>query len=313
MQIEAPMDSTSLTRWRKRIGEEGVETLLMVSIAAARQIGMIKAASVDRVIVDTTVMPKAIAHPTDSRLLEKSREHLVRAAKEHRLPLRQNYNREAPRLAAQIGRYAHAKQYRRMRKSLRTLRTRVGRVHSDVERQRDAIAPDKQAGGRDLLQRTNRILTQQTKDKNKLYALHAPEAECISKGKARTPYEFGVKVSVATTLREGLVVGMRSMPGNPYDGHTLAETLEQVGILAERQPHTAIVDRGYKGVPRRWRANPALGHAPRVQPDDAGDDQTAKCDRTEHRAYEDRRTFEPKPAQGLAGRRAACRVVRRRS
>ena len=97
---------------------------------------------------------------------------------------------------------------------------------------------------------TGRILTQRTKDKNKLYALHAPEVECISKGKARTPYEFGVKVSIATTLKEGLVVGMRSMPGNPYDGHTLAETLEQVGILTgtDKPPTTAIVDKGYRGV-----------------------------------------------------------------
>jgi IS5 family transposase len=80
-----------------------------------------------------------------------------------------------------------------------------------------------------------------------LYALHAPEVECISKGKARTPYEFGVKVTVATTLKEGFVVGMRSMPGNPYDGHTLEEAIEQVSILAERTPKTVIVDRGYKG------------------------------------------------------------------
>ena len=73
--------------------------------------------------------------------------------------------------------------------------------------------------------------------------------ECISKGKARTPYEFGVKVSIATTLKEELVVGMRSMPGNPYDGHTLAETLEQVGILTgtDKLPTTAIVDKGYRG------------------------------------------------------------------
>jgi len=108
-QTEAPIDSSSLTRWRKRIGEEGVETLLMVSINAARTIGMMKASSVDRVIVDTTVMPKAIAHPTDSRLLEKSRQHLVKLATDNNIALRQNYNREAPRLAAQVGRYAHAK------------------------------------------------------------------------------------------------------------------------------------------------------------------------------------------------------------
>lgn len=95
-QTEAPIDSSSLTRWRKRIGEEGVETLLMVSIDTARRIGMMKASSMDRVIVDTTVMPKAIAHPTDSWLLEKSRQHLVNLATDNNIALRQNYNLEAP-------------------------------------------------------------------------------------------------------------------------------------------------------------------------------------------------------------------------
>jgi transposase, IS5 family len=247
-QTEAPIDSSSLTRWRKRIGEEGVETLLMVSIDAARAIGMMKASSVDRVIVDTTVMPKAIAHPTDSRLLEKSRQHLVKLATDNNIALRQNYNREAPRLAAQVGRYAHAKQYRRMKKSLRTLKTRVGRVHREVERKIAQVPENVRPQADTLLQRVQRILTQKTKDKNKLYALHAPEVECISKGKARNPYEFGVKVSVATTLKEGIVVGMRSMPGNPWDGHTLEETLEQVGILNDRQPKVVIVDKGYQGV-----------------------------------------------------------------
>ena len=250
LQTELPIDPSSLTRWRKRIGEEGVETLLAASIDAARRGGIIKKASVQQVIVDTTVMPKAIAHPTDSRLLERSRQHLVKAAQDNGLKLRQNYNRLAPRLAAQIGRYAHAKQFKRMKKAVRTLRTRVGRVHREVQRQLHVLPEAAKAKVQDLLQRTGRILTQRTKDKNKLYALHAPEVECISKGKARTPYEFGVKVSIATTLKEGLVVGMRSMPGNPYDGHTLAQTLEQVGILTgtDRPPATAIVDRGYRGV-----------------------------------------------------------------
>ena len=250
LQTEAPIDPSSLTRWRKRIGEEGVETLLAASIDAARHGGVIQKASAQQVIVDTTVMPKAVAYPTDSRLLERSRQHLVKAAEDHGLRLRQNYNRVAPHLAAQIGRYAHAKQFKRMKKALRTLRTPVGRLHREVSRQLQVLSEAAKAKVQDLLQRTARILTQRTKDKNKLYALHAPEVECISKGKARTPYEFGVKVSIATTLKEGLVVGMRSMPGNPYDGHTLAETLEQVGILTgtDRPPATAIVDKGYKGV-----------------------------------------------------------------
>lgn len=101
----------------------------------------------------------------------------------------------------------------------------------------------------ELIGRTKqRILAQMTKDKNRPYALHAPEVECLAKGKARTPYEFGVKVSITTTHKEGLVVGMCSMPGNPYDGHTLAEALEQATILCDAAQEVAIADRGYKGV-----------------------------------------------------------------
>ena len=248
LQTELPIDPSSLSRWRKRIGEEGVEVLLAVTIEAARAAGLIRKSSLDKIIVDTTVMPKAIAHPTDSRLLEKSRQHLVKLADAHHLQLRQNYNRQAPRMAAQIGRYAHAKQFKRMRKALKALRSRVGRVYREVTRKL-AQLPDKvRFKAQDLLHRVGRILNQTTQDKNKLYALHAPEVECISKGKARTPYEFGVKVSIATTLKEGLVVGCRSMPGNPYDGHTLDETLEQVEILADQRPGMAIVDKGYRGV-----------------------------------------------------------------
>jgi IS5 family transposase len=101
--------------------------------------------------------------------------------------------------------------------------------------------------GCELLATVERLLTQQRHDKNKLYSLHAPEVECISKGKARQPYKFGVKVSVTTTHKEGLVIGMRSMPGNPYDGHTLYEALEQAAILTGCQPKEAFVDLGYRG------------------------------------------------------------------
>lgn len=170
----------------------GVETLLQATIEAARRAMVVGKTSVERVIVDSTVMPKAIAHPTDSRLLEKSRVHLVKLAAQHGLTTRQNYNRMAPRLAAQIGRHARAKQFKRMRGALRTLRTRVGRVRREVERQIDKIPAAAQAKARDLLQRTGRILGQRTQDKAKLYALHAPEVECISKGKARHKHALRV-------------------------------------------------------------------------------------------------------------------------
>ena len=159
LQTQPPIDPSSLTRWRGRLGEAGIEELLAETIEAAKRAGVIKPSSVKRVIVDTTVMEKAIAHPTDSRLLERCREHLVKAAARHGLKLRQNYNREAPRLALQIGRYAHAKQYKRMRKALRTLRSRVGRVMRDVERQVAQVAEAGRATLNELIARTKRILS----------------------------------------------------------------------------------------------------------------------------------------------------------
>lgn len=90
----------------------------------------------------------------------------------------------------------------------------------------------------------SQLLHQAPKAADKIYALHEPEVDCISKGKARVRYEFGCKVSVATTLDEGFVVGMRSFAGNPCDGHTLKAALEQVAILTDQRPDLAVVDRG---------------------------------------------------------------------
>jgi IS5 family transposase len=102
-----------------------------------------------------------------------------------------------------------------------------------------------------LLERAERIRTQQKKDKHKLYALHASEAECSGKGRARKPYEFGIKASIAVTHKSGLMVGARTFPGNPYDGHLLAAQLEQTTILLEDVGHTpkdVVVDLGFWGV-----------------------------------------------------------------
>ena len=246
-QTEPPIDPSSLTRWRKRLGVDGVEALLEASISAGKRTGAVRSSSMKTVIVDTTVMPKAVAYSTDSRLLERSRQYLVKAAGRCGLKLRQNYNREAPSLALQVGRYAHAKQFKRMNKALRTLRSRVGRIWRELNRQKNLVVGAARQHLDGLLALTQRILTQKRQDKNKLYALHAPEVECISKGKTRTPYEFGVKVSVTTTLKEGFVLGVCAMPGNPYDGHTLVPALAQAHRLSQVAIHTAVVDKGYKG------------------------------------------------------------------
>lgn len=243
-QHELPCDPSSLVRWRQRIGEAGCEWLLAQSIEAAKRGSVIKRQSLDTVILDTTVQPKAIAHPTDSRLLNRAREQLARAAQEAGIELRQSYARVGKAAEHQAGRYAHARQYRRMQREIRKLRTWLGRVIRDVQRKGGEIT----GALKTRIETAQRLYEQRRDSKSKLYALHAPEAECIAKGKARTPYEFGVKVSVAVTAKEGLVVGMRSMPGNPYDGHTVDSQLEQVQILSGQSPKIVLADRGYRGV-----------------------------------------------------------------
>jgi transposase, IS5 family len=153
-----------------------------------------------------------------------------------------------PRLALQVGRYAHAKQFKRMRKALKKLKGYTGRVMRDLRRHLQDI-PEGSLRDRIIgkLALVSQLLHQAPKGADKIYALHEPTVDCISKGKARVRYEFGCKVSVTTTLDEGFVVGMRSFPGNPYDGHTLKEALEQVTILTDHRPDLAVVDRGYRG------------------------------------------------------------------
>ena len=263
-QHRLPIDSSSMTRWRKRLGERGVEKLQDQTIEAAKKGRVIKERSLERVIVDSTVMEKAVAFPTDSRLLERGRQHLVKLADLLGMKLRQNYNRQAPRMAVQVARYAHAKQFKRMQAELKRLRTVVGRVWRDIERQMAGVTDERLQGrASSILSRVKRLLEQKRGDKNKLYSMHAPEVECIGKGKVRHPYEFGVKVSVTVTHKEGLVVGMKSLPGNPYDGHSLAGALKQVGELTGKLPKAVFVDKGYRGVEiagtQIWRSGQKRG------------------------------------------------------
>ena len=246
-----PCDPAQISRFRRVLGEAGVEQLLKTTIEAAVDMGAVKKTEFERVIVDTTVQEKAIAHPTDSRLLEVAREKIARLAKRAGIQLKQTHEREGRTLRRRAGGYAHAKQFKRLRTVLKRQRTILGRLLREVRRKMGSLADDARSKLDTWVQRAERIHRQRPKDKNKLYALHAPEAGCIGKGKARQPYEFGVKVSLAVTHQHGLMVGARSFPGNPYDGHTLAAQIEQTNTLLQDigvKPTTAIVDLGYRGV-----------------------------------------------------------------
>ena len=250
-QHELPFDRSSLTRWRQRMGEDRLQALLQESLAAAVKTGAAKPQDFTQAIVDITVAEKNIAFPTDAKLIHKARERLVKLAKKHGIPLRQSYKRVGKRTLIMHQRYAHAKHYKRARKALRTLKTYLGRTIRDIRRW---------IKGDDALQQLflrplwlgERVMTQQRRDPvPKIYSLHAPEVECIGKGKSHKPYEFGVKVSIATTLNRckggQFAIHAKALPGNPYDGHTLQQVIPQIEQLTGTTLKRILADAGYRG------------------------------------------------------------------
>lgn len=249
-QHALPLDRSSMTRWRQRIGAQRMEDLLAESLDAAQRGGAVAEKHLKRVTIDSTVQPKAVTHPTDSKLLHRGIEILVRLARRHGVALRQSYvrvSRSAKRAAATL---MHAGRPRQAERQVRRLRTWLGRLVREVGRKINGDA-EGQAALAEPLALIGRLLRQRRDDKAKLYSLHAPEVECIGKGKAHARFEFGVKISVAAINRMApggqFVVGIRALPGNPYDGHTLAAQLAQTERLTGVPIERAYVDRGYRG------------------------------------------------------------------
>jgi IS5 family transposase len=249
-QHEFPHERSDLSHWRKRLGDK-LQMLLAESLRVAHESGALRTRDLKRVTVDTTVQPKAISFPTDAKLLHAAIKGLNRLARKHGVRLRQSYLRVAKRAAMMAGRYAHAKQFNRHRRQLRILRTRLGRIIRDIRRKiagQEPIAAVFEAP----LSRASQIRHQQQRQRGwKLYSFHAPEVECIGKGKASAPYEFGVKASIVTTNARApggqFVLHAKSLPGNPYDGHTLGTVIAAAERLTGCKVERAYVDKGYRG------------------------------------------------------------------
>ncbi len=242
-QKDFPIDPSSLTRFRKRLGPEGIEHLLKELLSTAKRTGQLKKTHLNKVNVDTTVQEKAITFPTDAKLYFKMRALLVNAASGRGIVLRQSYSKLAKKALSRQSGYARARQFRRARKMTRKLKTFLGRVHRDIERK--AVERDEEL--QQLLGLSLRLQAQQKNSKNKIYSLHAQEVECISKGKAHKRYEFGCKVGLVTSSRDNWVLGIQAFHGNPYDGHTLKGSLAQVKKLTGWNAKEAYVDLGYRG------------------------------------------------------------------
>ncbi len=242
-QHRLPIDPSSMTRWRSRLGEAGAEQMLRATIDAGMRTGVVRPTELKRINVDTTVQTKAIRFPTDARLYNRMRERLVKVARAEGLTIKQSYRHVGRRLLMQSSRYAHARQMQRARACTRKLRTQLGRVLREIQRQQRTPSTELAK----LLETARRIHAQQRHDKNKIYSVHEPAVECIAKGKAGKPYEFGNKVSVAVSSRGGWFVGARSFTGSPYDGHTLAAQMKQVERMIGDLVGEVHVDMGYRG------------------------------------------------------------------
>ena len=245
-----PHERSGLTHWRGRIGDK-LELLLQESLRLANDTGALKMSDLARITVDTTVQPKNVTHPTDAKLMLKAIEQIGGLAKRHGVALRQSYPRVAKRAALMAGRYVHAKQFKRANRELRFLRTRLGRLSRDIARKTRGDAALREIFDAPL-RKAHRIRWQRQNARGpKLYSWHAPETECIGKGKAHKPYEFGCKVSIATTNRRSkggmFVLHAKALPGNPYDGHTLAEVMKETEALTGCSIERAYVDKGYRG------------------------------------------------------------------
>lgn len=242
-QHEPPCDSSSLTRWRKRLGEDGAEKLLTETLAVAHKLGLITLRECERVIVDTTVQEKNITFPTDSKLINKARENLVKLAKKRNVDLRQTYTFKGKHEAHKCSRYLHAKQFNRAKTSIKKQKTYLGRVIRDIERK----FPNPDEEMKQALVLAKKIKWQERESKNKIFSIHEPHVECISKGKARTAYEFGNKVSFTITAKDPWVIGAKSFFGKPFDGATLKQAIEQTEKLTGKVVKEIYVDKGYRG------------------------------------------------------------------
>ena len=253
-QHRLPFDRSSLSRWRKRLNESDLESLLQLSLRTAFDTGALQVEQLKAVVVDTTVQEKAVSFPTDAGLFYKARARLHKLARKLNIPYRQSFVRKGREALIRFHRYRHARQFRRARKMLRKLKGQLYQLSRSILRNWRVCELDKKPLYQELstlLEKTEKLLTQQRGGKDHLYSVHAEEVECIGKGKAHKPWEFGVKVSVVTTEQPSpagqFVLDARALPGNPYDGHTLDTVLTAVERITGVRLKRVLVDRGYKG------------------------------------------------------------------
>lgn len=235
-----PCEPSELVHFRNRIGTAGMELILKESVRLNGKEGKEK-----DVCVDTTVQEKNITFPTDNKLYRKIIQKSIAIADVEDIELRQSYSRTIKKLSYQQRFRRNKKQQKLSRKADRKIKTIAGRLVRELERK---LTPNALTEHSSSLELFKRVLAQKRSDSNKIYSLHEPHVQCISKGKEHKKYEFGNKVSLMITKTTGVIVGALSLEKNDYDGHTLQPALEQYKRFYGTEPRKAIADLGYRGV-----------------------------------------------------------------
>lgn len=239
-QWDFPIEPTDLVHFRKRIGKEGLEKILKMSISLHGKNSREK-----EVVIDTTVQEKNITYPTDVKLHKKIIDKCVKIAKKEGIQLRQSYRRISKQLVIDQRGNRSKNGKAKAKKSAKKLKTIAGRLTREII---NKLPKEVLSKYKTELKLFTQVLGQQKGDKNKIYSLHEPKVYCMSKGKAHKRFEFGSKVSIVLTKKSGIAVGAYNFEENIYDGHTLPKVLEQTKRLTGKEPKVAIVDRGYRGV-----------------------------------------------------------------
>ena len=239
LQLSCPIEANELSIFRSRIGKDGAEKIFKLSIDLNGD-----DSKDEEVIFDTTVQEKDITFPTDDKLYIKIIDKCRAMAEEHHLELRQSYRFVVRNLRQQLKFRSHPKRAKQGRKASKKLKTIAGRLIRELERKMPTVAL---ANNNLELTLFKKVLNQKKQDSQKIYSLHEPHVQCISKGKAHKKYEFGCKTSIGWTRTTGVIVGAISFEENLYDRHTLSAALEQVEKLTGQRPKVAIGDMGYRG------------------------------------------------------------------
>ena len=234
----APCASSELVHFRNRIGEKGIELIFQESIRVNNEEDDDQ--HHDVAFIDSTVQEKNITYPTDAKLHKKIVRKVLGIVHELGLPLRQSYTFVLKRIYRDQRFRNHPKNRNKALKADRKLRTIAGRLVREIKRNLGEYSLYNE-----LIERFEAILAQRRHSGKKIYSIHEPDVQCISKGKEHKKYEFGNKVSIIRSAT-GIILGAQSFR-NEYDGHTIEASLAQVERLTQRKIKILAGDRGYRG------------------------------------------------------------------